>query len=67
VEVEMLAEALKIWLALHRVHERWRQLCWQPMGTMTISQMDLLWHLCAPKCLADTMILGELTQASLRL
>ena len=49
---------------------RWRQLCWQLMGTTTVSQTDLLlapvvaWVLCAPKYLAGTMTLGELTQAS---
>jgi ABC-type uncharacterized transport system fused permease/ATPase subunit len=59
-----------VWLALHRVLDRWRQLCWQLMGTTMVSQMDLLlapvfaWVLCAPKYLAGTMTLGELTQAS---
>jgi vitamin B12/bleomycin/antimicrobial peptide transport system ATP-binding/permease protein len=49
---------------------RWRQLCWQLMGTTMVSQTDLLlapvfaWVLCAPKYLAGTMTLGELTQAS---
>jgi ABC-type uncharacterized transport system fused permease/ATPase subunit len=59
-----------VWQALHRVLDRWRQLCWQLMGTTMVSQMDLLlapvfaWVLCAPKYLAGTMTLGELTQAS---
>jgi vitamin B12/bleomycin/antimicrobial peptide transport system ATP-binding/permease protein len=59
-----------VWLALHRVLDRWRQLCWQLMGTTMVSQMDLLlapvfaWVLCAPKYLAGTMTLGELTQAA---
>jgi len=59
-----------VWLALRQVLERWRQLCWQLMGTTMVSQMDLLlapvfaWVLCAPKYLAGTMTLGELTQAS---
>lgn len=59
-----------IWDALRQVLLRWRQLCWQLMGTTLISQTDLLfapvcaWALCAPKYLAGTMTLGELTQAS---
>jgi vitamin B12/bleomycin/antimicrobial peptide transport system ATP-binding/permease protein len=59
-----------VWLALRQVLERWRQLCWQLMGTTMVSQMDLLlapvfaWVLCAPKYLAGAMTLGELTQAS---
>jgi len=59
-----------VWQALRQVLERWRQLCWQLMGTTSVSQTDLLlapvcaWMLCAPKYLADTMTLGELTQAS---
>jgi vitamin B12/bleomycin/antimicrobial peptide transport system ATP-binding/permease protein len=49
---------------------RWRQLCWQLMGTTMVSQTDLLlapvvaWVLCAPKYLAGAMTLGELTQAA---
>jgi len=56
--------------ALRQVLVRWRQLCWQLMGTTLVSQTDLLfapvfaWVLCAPKYLAGTMTLGELTQAS---
>jgi putative ATP-binding cassette transporter len=59
-----------VWLALRQVLERWRQMCWQLMGTTMVSQMDVLlapvfaWVLCAPKYLAGTMTLGELTQAS---
>jgi vitamin B12/bleomycin/antimicrobial peptide transport system ATP-binding/permease protein len=59
-----------VWLALRQVLERWRQVCWQLMGTTMVSQMDVLlapvfaWVLCAPKYLAGTMTLGELTQAS---
>ena len=59
-----------VWLALRRVLDRWRQLCWQLMGTTMVSQMDLLcapvfaWVLCAPKYLDGAMTLGELTQAS---
>jgi vitamin B12/bleomycin/antimicrobial peptide transport system ATP-binding/permease protein len=59
-----------VWQALSQVMVRWRQLCWQLMGTTMVSQTDLLlapvfaWVLCAPKYLAGTMTLGELTQAS---
>jgi ABC-type uncharacterized transport system fused permease/ATPase subunit len=64
------AQRSAVWLALRQVLERWRQLCWQLMRTTMVSQMDLLlapvfaWMLCAPKYLAGTMTLGELTQAS---
>ncbi|HLN08603.1 MAG TPA: SbmA/BacA-like family transporter [Xanthobacteraceae bacterium] len=56
--------------ALKHVLERWRELCWQLMGTTLVSQGNLLlapvvaWILCAPKYLAGTMELGELTQAA---
>ncbi len=56
--------------AFSRVLVRWRQLCWQLMGTTFVSQTDLLlapvfaWVLCAPKYLAGEMTLGGLTQAS---
>jgi vitamin B12/bleomycin/antimicrobial peptide transport system ATP-binding/permease protein len=56
--------------ALRKVLLRWRQLCWQLMGTTTVSQADVLlapvvaWILCAPKFLAGSMMLGELTQAA---
>ncbi len=59
-----------MWQALGQVLVRWRQLCWQLMGTTMVSQTDLLlapvfaWLLCTPKYLAGTMTLGELTQAS---
>lgn len=59
-----------MWQALHQVLARWRELCWQLMGTTMVSQTDLLfapvfaWILCAPKYLAGEMSLGELTQAS---
>src|SRR6266436_2916497 len=65
-----LAQRSPVWQALRQVLERWRQLCWQLMETTMVSQMDLLlapvfaWILCAPKYLAGTMTLGELTQAS---
>jgi len=59
-----------VWEALRQVLYRWRQLCWQLMGTTLVSQTDVLiapvfgWLLCVPKYLAGTMTLGELTQAS---
>lgn len=65
-----IAEGQFAWDALRQVLARWRQLCWQLMGTTMVSQTDLLfapvcaWVLCAPKYLAGTMTLGELTQAS---
>ena len=58
------------WDAFRQVIGRWRQLCWQLMGTTFVSQTDRLFApvcasvLCAPKYLAGTMTLGELTQAS---
>jgi len=63
-------ERSPVWQALRQVLERWRQLCWQLMGTTMVSQTDLLlapvsaWVLCAPKYLEGAMTLGELTQAS---
>lgn len=65
-----LVERSPVWQALHEVLTRWRELCWQLMGTTLVSQTDLLlapvcgWILCAPKFLAGDMTLGELTQAS---
>ena len=59
-----------LWVALRQVLLRWRQLCRQLMGTTMVSQTDVLlapvfaWVLCAPKFLAGTMMLGELTQAA---
>ncbi len=59
-----------LWRALRLVLLRWRQLCWQLMGTTMVSQADSLlvpvfaWILCAPKFLAGGMTLGELTQAA---
>jgi putative ATP-binding cassette transporter len=59
-----------VWEALSQVLLRWRQLLWQLMGTTFVSQTDLLfapvfgWFLCAPKYLAGSMTLGELTQGS---
>jgi vitamin B12/bleomycin/antimicrobial peptide transport system ATP-binding/permease protein len=59
-----------LWLALRQVLLRWRHLCRQLMGTTMVSQTDILlapvfaWLLCAPKFLAGSMMLGELTQAA---
>jgi putative ATP-binding cassette transporter len=56
--------------ALRQTLLRWRQLCRQLMGTAMVSQTDVLlapvfaWVLCAPKFLAGSMTLGELTQAA---
>ena len=67
---EARAQRGPVWLALRNVLIWWRRLCWQLMGTTIVSQMDVLlapvfaWVLCAPKYLAGTMTLGELTQAS---
>lgn len=57
-------------VALRQVLRRWRDLCWQLMGTTMVSHTDGLlapvcaWLLCAPKFLAGEMSLGELTQAA---
>jgi ABC-type uncharacterized transport system fused permease/ATPase subunit len=59
-----------LWHALRQVLLRWRQLCRQLMGTTMVSQTDVLlapvfaWILCAPKFIAGSMTLGELTQAA---
>jgi putative ATP-binding cassette transporter len=59
-----------LWHALRQVLLRWRQLCRQLMGTTMVAQTDVLlapvfaWILCAPKFLAGSMMLGELTQAA---
>lgn len=59
-----------LWTGLKGVLRQWRELCWQLVGTTLISQGNLLlapvvgWALCAPKYLAGTMSLGELTQAA---
>lgn len=56
--------------AFREVVTRWRELCWQLMGTTFISQSSILavpvvaWILCAPKYLAGDMSLGEFTQAA---
>jgi putative ATP-binding cassette transporter len=59
-----------VWQTLRQVILRWRQLCWQLMGTTMVSQTDLLlapvcaWVLCGPKYLSGMMTLGELTQGA---
>ncbi len=56
--------------ALGNAIEQWRRLCWQLMRTTFVSQTNLLLApiiglvLCAPKFLAGTITLGELTQAA---
>jgi putative ATP-binding cassette transporter len=63
-------ERIAVWATLRVALERWRELCWQLVGTTLVSQGNLLlapvvaWALCAPKYLAGTMSLGELTQAA---
>ena len=59
-----------LWQALQNTLEQWRRLCWQLMRTTLVSQGNSLLApmiglvLCAPKFLAGTMTLGELTQAA---
>lgn len=56
--------------ALGNAIEQWRRLCWQLMRTTFVSQANSLLApiiglvLCAPKFLAGTITLGELTQAA---
>ncbi len=56
--------------ALQNTLIQWRRLCWQLMRTTLVSQGNSLLApviglvLCAPKFLAGTMTLGELTQAA---
>ena len=56
--------------ALRNVLAQWRRLCWQLMQTTLVAQGNTLLApiaglvLCAPKLLAGTMTLGELTQAA---
>jgi ABC-type uncharacterized transport system fused permease/ATPase subunit len=58
------------WKATHVVLQRWRNLLWELMRTTLVSQSNFLlapivaWLLCAPKFVAGTMSLGELTQAA---
>jgi ABC-type uncharacterized transport system fused permease/ATPase subunit len=65
-----ISERRTLWSALVGVLASWRNLCWQLMRTTFISQSNFLlapvvaWILCAPKYLAGTMSLGELTQAA---
>ena len=56
--------------ALKQAIEQWRRLCWQLMRTTLVSHTNTLLApiiglvLCAPKFLAGTITLGELTQAA---
>ena len=56
--------------ALQNALTQWRRLCWQLMHTKLVSHSNALLApivgliLCAPKFLAGTMTLGELTQAA---
>jgi ABC-type uncharacterized transport system fused permease/ATPase subunit len=57
-------------LKLRAVLLWWREFCWQLVRTTLVSHGNFLfspvvaWFLCAPKYLAGTMSLGELTQAA---
>jgi ABC-type uncharacterized transport system fused permease/ATPase subunit len=59
-----------LWAALRNALAQWLKLCWQLMGTTLVSHANFLLApvmglmLCAPKFLAGTMTLGELTQAA---
>jgi ABC-type uncharacterized transport system fused permease/ATPase subunit len=59
-----------LWLSLHDVIERWRQLCGQHMRTTLVSQANSLLApvvgllLCVPKYIEGAMSLGEVTQAA---
>jgi len=59
-----------VYRALHDLIEQWRRLCWQLMRTTLVSHSNTLLApivgliLCAPKFLAGSMTLGELTQAA---
>ena len=57
-------------LKLRAVLLWWREFCWQLVRTTLVSHANFLfapvvaWFLCAPKYLAGSMTLGELTQAA---
>lgn len=59
-----------VYRALYDLIEQWRRLCWQLMRTTLVSHSNTLLApivgliLCAPKFLAGSMTLGELTQAA---
>ncbi len=63
-------ERRALWFALRQVIARWRDLARQLVQTTLVSQGNVLlapvvaWILCAPKYLAGTMSLGELTQVA---
>ncbi len=60
----------ELWSSLTAVLAQWRKLCWQLVRTTLVSQGNSLLApivglvLCAPKFLAGTITLGELTQAA---
>jgi ABC-type uncharacterized transport system fused permease/ATPase subunit len=59
-----------LWQALQHVVRQWRRICWQLMQITVVSHVNTLLApiiglvLCAPKFLAGSMTLGELTQAA---
>lgn len=59
-----------LWQAVPHVIKQWRRLCYQLMGTTSVSTLNTLIApiiglvLCAPKFLSGAMTLGELTQAA---
>jgi ABC-type uncharacterized transport system fused permease/ATPase subunit len=60
----------ELWGSLMAALAQWRRLCWQLVRTTLVSQGNTLLApivglvLCAPKFLAGTITLGELTQAA---
>jgi vitamin B12/bleomycin/antimicrobial peptide transport system ATP-binding/permease protein len=64
------ADRRTLWMSVHTVLMRWRSLLWQLVRTTLVSHGNFIlapvvaWFLCAPKYLAGTMSLGELTQAA---
>ncbi|MGC2409612.1 MAG: SbmA/BacA-like family transporter [Methyloceanibacter sp.] len=64
------ADRRTLWMSVHTVLMRWRSLLWQLARTTLVSHGNFIlapvvaWFLCAPKYLAGTMSLGELTQAA---
>lgn len=63
-------ERKSLWATMHNVIFQWRNLCWQIMRTTVVTHGNTLLSpvagllLCAPKYLAGTMTLGEVTQAA---
>jgi putative ATP-binding cassette transporter len=64
------ADRRMLWMSVHTVLMRWLSLMWQLVRTTLVSHGNFIlapvvaWFLCAPKYLAGTMSLGELTQAA---